>query len=1064
MVSSKAEEWYKQGYEEQDMVKAIEYYTKALEIDPTYAEAWMRKGILLNLLKRYEEAISCYDKALEIHPSDHHVMTIRKFAEENLEGQKLPLSSKVKELVVDLDFSCFEDLFKLYEVEGEDVVSEIAGLLDRNNCESRGVTFAPANAAFALSEIEKAYPGAIKDAVPNLISLLNDDSVLTSKSTFSKITGALGEVAKSCPECINAAIPKLAKLLKDEDPNIRINATFAIAYVADNYPEVIENSISDLISSLSDPYPEDAIHALRGAGRKFPEEIEDAIPRLIELLDDEDSDVCISAATNLIIIRKNHKAVMEKYADYAKQKIQKLTSLLEDEDSDIREDAAYAISAIGPLYPEGAEERIPKLIRLLGDVEESGSRWAAAYALGEEGAVEALNPLKKLLKDEDSSLFTHPEKGESDYLTVGEMAQEAIKKISYNPAKEHIESSDFISSIESEIAEIKNSGIKTPKLDKVIEHAQSELKQNNFERAKELTKEAKRIALERKERYNLASDSLSASEKVFNEAKEFGCNVLDFEDRLTNVEQLFDEGAYEEVIETSKQIGELVKKIREEAKPEIKISLSQTSFKANAWKRIDNIITNTGTATAKEIKVEYPKERVEIEGLMAAEELKPNEEKTLKLTVRPIHEGEVPLTATITYMDLDNKEYKEEKTFWISVGTEISTEAEVGVEDQKPIIKRETEFFSGFIRLKISVTNTMSQIITDVSLDLDFDENTLRLDRHEPEYAVKKGKALLGTISPDTGKTVAFYLDPMTCTKAGTEINCRVDYKDAYGKSDSTRMERKKVKVVCPIFSTESDINIGMLKDFIEHLPCHDSKVYQIPAGLDKDKLVELCRETIQMHDVRHIRTLRTTDDKTCETWYYGKTKVDKNNIVINACINEETESIEIFAATPAPESLTGLLAELGRSLTKKINVTGKKPEQVVNVSMKDVIIQRSNLLKFCDADGVCSEENIIIEDSVIQRSKIGGVAADASNVAVEGTVVQPTEIEEDEEVELQEERLRKKNEERERLRREEEEKKKERERKEREEAEERELEKQAYHRLYQEMDEIKEKRLKRGN
>jgi len=305
------------------------------------------------------------------------------------------------------------------------------------------------------------------------------------------------------------------------------------------------------------------------------------------------------------------------------------------------------------------------------------------------------------------------------------------------------------------------------------------------------------------------------------------------------------------------------------------------------------------------------------------------------------------------------------------VGKEI--EIKRGYEILKPDIKRETEFFNGFIRLKMAVTNPMSQIITDVSLDLDLDEHTLRLDRHEPEsYSVKRGKVQLGTISPGTGKTVSFYLDPMTCTKAGTDINCRVDYKDAYGKSDSTRMESKKVEVVCPIFSTESDINIGMLKEFIENLPYHDSKVYQIPTGFGTNKKIEICRETIQMHDVRHIRTLRTKDDKTCETWYYGKTKVAESNIVIKASINEETESIEIFAATPAPESLTGLLAELGHNLTKKIQEIGEKPAQVVNVSIKDTIIQRSpNLLNLCDMNGVCREENIIVEDSVIQRSSI---------------------------------------------------------------------------------------------
>jgi hypothetical protein len=410
---------------------------------------------------------------------------------------------------------------------------------------------------------------------------------------------------------------------------------------------------------------------------------------------------------------------------------------------------------------------------------------------------------------------------------------------------------------------------------------------------------------------------------------------------------------------------------QEDLKPKITIQLSETAFTPNAWRRIEVTLKNTGTAPATEIQLEYPQEKVEIDGLSAIATLNPNDEKSLQIGLRPLHVGEVPLATRIRYKDLDNKEYKDEKTFWITVEAGVGTGVDGGVEEQKPVIKRETEFFNGFIRMKMAVTNPMSQIITDVSLDLDFDEKTLRLDRHEPEYPVKRGKVQLGTISPGTGKTVAFHLDPMTCTKAGTELNCRVDYKDAYGKPESTRMAPKKVEVVCPIFSTESDINIGMLKEFIKNLPCQDSKVFHIPAGLEKDRIIELCRETIQMHDVRHIRTLRTTDDKTCETWYYGKTKVEKSTIVINGRINEATESIEIFAATPSPESLTGLLAELGHNLTKKIKEVGKKPEQIVNVSIRDNVIQRSpNLLNLCDTNGVCSEENVIVEDNVVTRSQ----------------------------------------------------------------------------------------------
>ncbi|NQE44885.1 hypothetical protein C5S31_02520, partial [ANME-1 cluster archaeon GoMg2] len=300
-------------------------------------------------------------------------------------------------------------------------------------------------------------------------------------------------------------------------------------------------------------------------------------------------------------------------------------------------------------------------------------------------------------------------------------------------------SSEYISSLESEITAIKNTGVKIPKYKELIVQAKSELTKNNFESAKNFAEEAKRIAYERRGGYDLAFRLIFEAERILNEtktkggvmvstdlltkskqacdngdydesvrlskelknlasdreriyqdaqeairaaessienAKEFGCNVSDVEERLKSAELLFAEGAYERIVKASKQIEEQTKKIMEEAKPEITIKLSETSFKPNAWKRIDLIFKNSGTATTKEINVEYPGDRVDIEGLMAIGELKPNDEKKLKIDFRPKQVGEVPLTATITYMDLDNKEYKEETRFRISVGEELQRRVE----------------------------------------------------------------------------------------------------------------------------------------------------------------------------------------------------------------------------------------------------------------------------------------------------------------------------------------------------------------------------------------------------
>ena len=54
----------------QKIEKAIDYFDKAIEIEPLNFLAWSNKGLGLKILNRLDDALMCYERALNLQP-DH---------------------------------------------------------------------------------------------------------------------------------------------------------------------------------------------------------------------------------------------------------------------------------------------------------------------------------------------------------------------------------------------------------------------------------------------------------------------------------------------------------------------------------------------------------------------------------------------------------------------------------------------------------------------------------------------------------------------------------------------------------------------------------------------------------------------------------------------------------------------------------------------------------------------------------------------------------------------------------------------------------------------------------
>jgi len=61
--------WVASALSEPDPEIKIEYLSKAIHLNPGYLPAWGLKGHALLSAERYEEAIACFDRSLELHPS-----------------------------------------------------------------------------------------------------------------------------------------------------------------------------------------------------------------------------------------------------------------------------------------------------------------------------------------------------------------------------------------------------------------------------------------------------------------------------------------------------------------------------------------------------------------------------------------------------------------------------------------------------------------------------------------------------------------------------------------------------------------------------------------------------------------------------------------------------------------------------------------------------------------------------------------------------------------------------------------------------------------------------------
>lgn len=98
-----AEEWYGLAVSEGDPEKKVEYFDKVLQLKPDFAGAWNLRGLELVILKRYENAIASFDKALKIRPSYLEAKYNKEDAETELRRMRAAEGKDEEEEKADMD-------------------------------------------------------------------------------------------------------------------------------------------------------------------------------------------------------------------------------------------------------------------------------------------------------------------------------------------------------------------------------------------------------------------------------------------------------------------------------------------------------------------------------------------------------------------------------------------------------------------------------------------------------------------------------------------------------------------------------------------------------------------------------------------------------------------------------------------------------------------------------------------------------------------------------------------------------------------------------------------------
>ena len=161
---------------------------------------------------------------------------------------------------------------------------------------------------------------------------------------------------------------------------------------------------------------------------------------------------------------------------------------------------------------------------------------------------------------------------------------------------------------------------------------------------------------------------MSQAAKTLVAVREFGANALEAEVLMQRADSEFGRKQYTSALNYARGAEKVALRIKEKSRPDMALmAVSSESFNTDLPTRLNTVIMNTGSAHARELRLEF-KGQVAIEGPMRVPGIQAGKYVSETYNLRPLVAASIPMKLAVFYWDMEGKEYIMETVFSIIGG------------------------------------------------------------------------------------------------------------------------------------------------------------------------------------------------------------------------------------------------------------------------------------------------------------------------------------------------------------------------------------------------------------